>query len=87
MSEPGFVRRKPDPEAVKKRVRLTHAQVHLLEELDDKGGLYISRHMRYGRTAAILVEKGLAFIYEHDHSRLRQDHYVVTEAGRAWLDA
>lgn len=67
-------------------VRVTSAQADLLAELAETGGLYISGHMRFARTAAALEKKGLAHITEHDYSRLQQDRYEITDAGRAWLN-
>lgn len=71
--------------------RVTDPQRVLLAELAEvnrhgEEGLYIGRHQRYGRTATALVAKGLVHIDWHDYSPQGQDHYVLTDEGRAVLD-
>lgn len=62
------------------RPRLSPAQQELLDEIREKGGLYITRYGRYGKTASILVRKGYVEITEPDHSRMRQDRYEAVES-------
>lgn len=72
--------------------RMTRPQRDLLAELltvnsYGEEGLYIARHQRYWRTARALVDRGLARIDQPDYSNHGQDHYVLTDEGRAALDA
>lgn len=55
--------------------RLTKPQRALLDEITEKGGLYIRRDGRYFRTADALRRKGYVEITEHDYSSWGQDRY------------
>lgn len=67
-------------------MKLTEPQSALLAELAEGNGLYIRRYGKFFRTAEALERRALVRIDEPDHSQLGQDHYVVTDAGRALLD-
>lgn len=61
--------------AAQARPRLTRPQRELLDEIIEKGALYIARYGRYARTAQALVTKGYAVRTWIDHSRMGQDEY------------
>jgi hypothetical protein len=58
--------------------RLTGPQRALLDEIREKGTLYILRSGRYGRTVEALERRGLVRLNERDLSGMGQDGWVAT---------
>jgi hypothetical protein len=58
---------------------LTKPQRALLDEIREKGTLYIIRSSRYGRTVEALERRGLVRISERDLSGRGQDGWTATE--------
>ncbi len=56
---------------------LSTPQRALLDEIREKGGLYIRRDTRYDRTIQSLHRRGLVECDEHDHSTLGMDHWIA----------
>lgn len=67
--------------------RLTEAQLVVLGQLRDFGGLVLQRGGRRARSAEALAERGLARVDERDHSGPGLDRWVATGPAIAWRDA
>lgn len=63
-------------------MKLSDAQADLLEEIVEKGVLYVKTYSRYGRTVKSLERKGLVEVVEPDFTKLQMPGYRPTVAGR-----
>jgi hypothetical protein len=62
-------------------MKLTQPQRDLLDEIREKGGLYIAQPGRYHRTIVALARRGLVRIDEHDWSASGMDHWIAIDVG------
>lgn len=64
-----------------KAIRLTPPQIELLTDIATKPAMYITRFSNWGRTAAALIDRGLA-VRSQGFAGAHQYEITITQAGR-----